>query len=362
MGRQSKRNYGSWEISNIVPEERMSRVGVIFWEKGDGVSKQYSKIIENLGYEIVDFLFDDKVPSQLDAVFLHAPWGSMVPLSNQLLEYPKSERPKLIWWITEQLPDPALPEWFRYGLSRLRSRLERIAYHQVASGVWRCRPSLRWSTQKFFRFRYYGDLYWLRDADVLSLLVVSSPWIANFLRQRDFAPFNPEGPSYYPDWGADLNMERDIPVLWIGKIATARRRRLLNAISSELQKRNLDLMMVDGEHHPYVFGQERTILLNRTKIVLNLLRTEWDNNAMRFHLASLNRAMIVTEPMLSHTSFVSGEHLVEAPINQIVDCICYYLAHDLERQKIVDNAYELITRTTRQEVIAKVMEVALGKK
>ena len=339
----------------------MGRVGVIYWTKDDGVSKQYSKIFENLGYEVVDFLFDDKVPSQLDAVFLHGPWGSMVPLSNQLLEYPKPERPKLIWWISEQLPDPALPEWFLYDLGRLRSRLERIAYHQVASGGWRCRPSLRWSTQKFSRFRYYGDLYWLRDADVLSLLVVSSPWIANYLKQKGFDPFNPAGPGYYPDWGADLNMERDIPVLWIGKIATARRRRMLNAISSELQKRNLDLMMVDGEHHPYVFGHERTILLNRTKIVLNLLRAKWDNNAMRFHLASLNRAMIVTEPMLPHTSFVSGEHLVEAPINQIVDSICYYFSHDLERQKIVDNAYELITRTSRQEVIAKVMDVALGK-
>ncbi|MFC2043170.1 hypothetical protein ACFLUA_03355 [Chloroflexota bacterium] len=339
----------------------MGRVGVIYWRNGDGVSKQYSKIFENLGHEVFDFLFNDKVPSQLDVVFLHGPWRSMVPLSNQLLEYPKSERPKLIWWISEQLPNPALPECYRYGMGRLRSFLERTAYHQVASGVWRCRSSLRWSTQKFSRFRYYGDLCWLRDANVLSLLVVSSPWIANYLRQRDFAPFNPECLSYYPDWGADLNMERDIPVLWIGKIATARRRRLLNAISNELQNRDLDLMMVDGEHHPYIFGQERTILLNRTKIVLNLLRAKWDNNAMRFHLASLNRAMIVTEPMLPHTSFVSGEHLVEAPINQIVDSICYYLSHDLERQKIADNAYELITRTTRQEVIAKVMEVALGK-
>ncbi len=82
---------------------------------------------------------------------------------------------------------------------------------------------------------------------------------------------------------------------------------------------------------------------------------------MRFHLASLNRAMIVTESMLPNTSFVSGEHLVEAPINQIVDRICYYLSHDLERQKIVDNAYELITRTTRQGVISQVIERALGK-
>jgi len=51
----------------------MSRVGVIFWQKADGVSKQYSKLLDNLGFETVDFLFNDKVPSQLDAVFLHGP-------------------------------------------------------------------------------------------------------------------------------------------------------------------------------------------------------------------------------------------------------------------------------------------------
>jgi hypothetical protein len=117
------------------------------------------------------------------------------------------------------------------------------------------------------------------------------------------------------------------------------------------------MVSVDGVEHPYVFGEERTILLNRTKIALNLLREEWDDNSMRYCLAAPNRALIVTEPTLKHTPLRPGVHLVEAPIDRMVDTICYYLEREEERQRIVDQAYQLVTtELTMRQGLAQILE------
>ena len=64
---------------------------------------------------------------------------------------------------------------------------------------------------------------------------------------------------------------------------------------------------------------------------------------MRYCLAAPNRALIVTEPTLPHTGFRPGVHLVETPIKQMADTICYYLTHEEERQQFVEQAYQLAT-------------------
>jgi spore maturation protein CgeB len=138
-------------------------------------------------------------------------------------------------------------------------------------------------------------------------------------------------------------LERDIPVLWLGKIATNHRRRLLKRIRAELKDYGVEILVIDGVENHYVFDEERTILLNRTKIVLNILRTKLDNNGLRYYLTAPNRALIVTEPTLAHTPFISGVHLVEAPTEQLADTIYYYLTHEEERQRIVEQAYQLVT-------------------
>jgi hypothetical protein len=63
--------------------------------------------------------------------------------------------------------------------------------------------------------------------------------------------------------------------------------------------------------------EERRILLNRTKIALNISRQPWEDSSLRYFVVAPNRAMIVTEPTLPHTPFTPGVHLVEAPIEQI---------------------------------------------
>ncbi len=331
------------------------RVAVVC-EQPDEIGTLISSVLAELGCEVINLRYEAKLPQVLDIVLVYGPFGSLVPLANQLLACPPSRRPLFVLWMTEQFPSPNLPEWVRYLGGIIRSRVERLAFRQRAQGEWQLDPRLRWLTTKAHRVRYYGDLYWLQRQGILSILAVASPWTADFLRARGFDPIVAHLGSH-PSWGADLELERDIPVLWIGKIGTRRRQRLLNRIRAELRERGVEMLMIDGIEHPYVFGEERTILLNRTKVVLNLLREKWDDNSMRYCLAALNRTLVVTEPTLPHTAFTPGVHLAEAPLEQMADTICYYLSHGEERQRIVDQAYQLaITELTMSKGAAQILE------
>jgi hypothetical protein len=165
----------------------------------------------------------------------------------------------------------------------------------------------------------------------------------------------------HPDWYDNLELDRDIPVLWLGKIVSKRRRRLLDTVRQGLHTRGIDMHVVDGVENPYVFGRERNILLNRTVITLNLLREEYDDNSLRYFLAAPNRALIVSEPTLPHTPFMPNVHLVEAPAERIPDTIAYYLANEQARMKIVEAAYQLTTQClTMENAVDQILQRVLA--
>ncbi|MSP13208.1 MAG: glycosyltransferase family 1 protein [Chloroflexi bacterium] len=331
------------------------QVGIVKWEKDDGIAGPISLVAGEMGHHVIEFLASDKLPAGLDIILAYGSYRSWVPLINQLLAYPAAQRPVFILWLWEELPNPDLPDWLLYCAGTARSLLERGAYHRRENGAWVLKSRLDWLTSKASRLRYYGDLHWLRRAGLLSVLAVCSPWTGQYLRERGFNPFV----TYLgaaAEWGGDLALVRDIPVLWIGKTGSNRRGRLLRQIRAELRRRGIEIFMVDGIEHPYVFGAERTALLNRTKVILNLLRQPWDDNSLRFYLAALNRALIVTEPTLPHTQFVPDQHLVETPIAKMADTICYYLSHEEANRRIVDKAYEMVTT---EWTLSKVVELIL---
>lgn len=336
------------------------RVGIIQWDKGDGLAAMYAQTMTDLGCEPVEFMYNAPLPSSLDIVIVFGPFGSLVPIIRQLLMQPAANRPVLTYWMTEQLPNPDLPEWFRYGVGQVRSKIEQWAFQPDQQGYWQPHPILGKLITKAHRYRYYGDLYWLRRLGLLTTLVIPSAWTGKFLQARGFDSIDPP-PGYRSDWGRDLGLERDIPVLWIGKVGSSRRGRLLQQLRSDIKVVGIDLLMIDGEENPYVFGEERTRLLNRTKIMVNLLREEWDDNSMRFSLAAHNHALVITEPTLSHSDFVPGEHLVETPIERLAETICYYLTHETERKRITDQAYQLISQNSREQIIGEILVKSIAK-
>jgi len=240
------------------------RVGVVYWDVHDGLGSETCELLTNLNQEAVHFMFNERLPLDLDIVFTYGPFGSLVPLANQLLDQPEGKRPLFIWWLTEQLPNPDLPEWFLHRAGQLRSSAERLAFSRQNNGEWRLVPQLRWLTKKGHRFRYYGDMCWLREEGLLSLLVTGSPWRAEYLRAKGFNPYTPPSPSYRPGWGEDLKLERDIPVLWLGKMGSRRRKGLLQREHRHHEIRHQHGRGChDGGHHSGRRAQNRGSQLHR---------------------------------------------------------------------------------------------------
>lgn len=314
------------------------RLGISFWTPQDDISALLAETAEQLGQTAVAVDPMGPLPAGLDALLIHGPQGSPLPLAFQLQALPADERPRLAVWQTEQFWNPAWPTWLARLASDARAAVERYGYQRHGQAVWQ--RSNRWSkvTRRAFRLRYFGELRWLRRTGLLTALAATSQWMAGFLA-RTGLPASLAYFGVYPCWGADLGLDRDIDVLWVGKVGTDRRQKLLEQVRSALAQRGITMVVVDGVEHPYVFGEARTALLNRAKVVLNLLRQPWDNHSLRFFLAAANRAMVISEPTLPHLPYQNGVHVVYAGLRELPDVMTHYCRAEAERQRIADEMH-----------------------
>ncbi len=334
------------------------RVAVVNWaQSADGIAQAIAHALAALGYEPVHFHCAGPIPAA-DVVFSYAPYGPLLPLAQRIAQLPVAERPRFVHWNTEGMPDLRLPWPVMRSLSRLRSAFGRRATALDGEPRPRFRrPPLSWIDRHFLRYRYVGDYHYAHARDWLNGFADTSAVYAA-LHNRHGLPTQvaPWGAS--PLWYADLALERDIDVLWMGKHASRRRRRILQGVRQELRRHGVEMAMFDNEERPFVFGDERTRLLNRTKIVLNVTRTWYDDNLLRFVLAAPNRALILSEPILPHCpAFRPGVHYVEAPVDQLAQTALHYLGHEDERCAIAQNAYQLTTtQLTFEQSVAGVLE------
>ncbi|HET9907361.1 MAG TPA: glycosyltransferase [Anaerolineales bacterium] len=193
------------------------------------------------------------------------------------------------------------------------------------------------------RFRYLGDYYFAHRRGWLDIFADTSEIYAKIHRKHGL-------PTIVAHWGAtpqwykNLDLERDIDVLWMGTRGTKRRSLILDRVRSKLESSGVHMHIADGKENPFIFGEERIHYLNRSKITLNITRTWYDDNFSRIALAAPNRSLVVSESILPHCpSLITGIHFVSSPIEQLAETILYYLAHERERLRIIDNAYQFVT-------------------
>jgi hypothetical protein len=207
------------------------------------------------------------------------------------------------------------------------------------------------------RFRYLGDYYYAHRRGWLDIFADTSEIYAE-IHRRHGLPTIVAHWGATPQWYKDLGLKRDIDVLWMGTRGTRRRSKLLDRLRSELESSGVRMHLADGKENPFIFGNERIYYLNRSKITLNITRTWYDDNYSRMALAAPNRSLIVSETIFPHCpSFLAGTHFVSVPVEKLAETILYYLEHEEERSRIVDNAYQLVTtKLLFRESIKSIMD------
>lgn len=106
------------------------------------------------------------------------------------------------------------------------------------------------------------------------------------------------------------------------------------------------MYIADNEENPFIYGNTRTRFLNRAKITLNILPTWYDPGfPFRFNLAAANKSLVISDPLQNHAPvYRASKHYISSPLSTLTDTIIYYLKHAEEREKVVEEAYELVTK------------------
>ena len=338
--------------------DRPGTVAIPYGNEIDGITEVISDELNALAYQPVHFQIGSLIPDKAEVVFSFGPYGKFLTIPRQLAKMPPDRKPIFVHWNTEGIPDLRIPWKIMSSIAGWRSWLGRVqdARNGFVSipGIDRLFSLIE---SRMLRFRYLGDYYYAHRRGWLDIFADTSEIYAEIHRRHGL----PTIVSHWgatPQWYKDLGLERDIDVLWMGTRGTKRRSIILDRVRSELEVKGVRMHVADGEENPFIFGDERIYYLNRSKITLNITRTWYDDNFSRIALAAPNRSLIVSETILPHCpSFHAGKHFVSVPVEALAETILYYLHHEEERLRIVDNAYHLVTtKLVFRESIRSIMD------
>ncbi|NND73417.1 MAG: glycosyltransferase family 2 protein [Ilumatobacter sp.] len=143
--------------------------------------------------------------------------------------------------------------------------------------------------------------------------------------------------------------ERDIDVLFLGG-HTDRRARVLAGLAPVLWDRRAEIRLfqfsrpIEGGEPGVVFGDDKYDLLARSKVLVNLHRS--DDSDGYFEWARMvetmaNRCAVVTEPSRGFEPLVPGVHFLEAPLDRLGATVIDVLDSE-QRDDVTDAAYRAV--------------------
>jgi len=299
-----------------------------------------------------------------------------------LLRKRQGNVPVTVLWQLEPLPPPELSElgekiglrvaacdWGRIPptagrvvscLIPFRTQLMRLARRWLARPYSRqvVRQPDHEGWKQYDAENYYSamaDWLWIKHAHAngwLDYCFASVQPRVRFLHSRGItAEMIPFG--YHPDWGRDLQVRRDIDVLFLGRMGRGQRRSVLSRLQEQLTQRGRTLTLVQKAH-----GAGRDALLSRTRIMLNLLRAPHDLAGMRVMMGMACGALVVSEHCDDTGAFRPDQHFVMAQLDKLAEVIGFHLAHEEMRRKIAREGHRFVTQElTLANMIRKMLQV-----
>lgn len=305
-------------------------------------------------------LLEDGDPALLESntVLMMGSLGSL-RRTSRLLRRRKGGRPFVVAWVSEPLPPSNLPDWV-HGLSqalspvRIGTRWARPLMHAIGFPIHfaarllalpaELRGDIETSTLRFLLENLAFLRLGLRDGWI-DAIAVSTEQKRLYLADRGIENvFMPVGQQ--AAFGRRLDLERDIDVLFIGNVKSPKRRRALDRVFAELRQRGLVAFKPDKPIH----GEERTRLVNRARIMLNLHQYSWDTPWMRWNLAVANGAVVASEPLSVPHPLRPGTDFLSAPIEDLPREIEALVRDETRRAAMLDACTETINTEMTLEI------------
>lgn len=297
-------------------------------------------LLEDAGHRVAPM--DDGFPdlAGVDLVWMLGTPNTFPKIRRRLAAMPAASRPLLLVWHAELLPPPkaAGVPW------------PRLAWWEMAR-ILRRDPRAKDVYTNYYR------LWRMAKKGLPDLLVAPTLERCEFLAERGLSShFVPLG--HDPAMGEDLGIARDIEVLFLGSLNIPRRRGVLEQIES----RGVNLLALGSRSDPACWGAERSRLLNRTKILLNISRSPGQFPDLRWLLGMANKSLVISEPVHAPDPYVPGKHYVSAPIEQLPEVIAYYLAHAEERERIAHEGHCFVTQElTMAHSVSRILELVKAR-
>jgi Glycosyl transferases group 1 len=300
-----------------------------------------TELLDSFGFEVEqreDGPLDDLSPAHVVWIWGCANWFPRAMRS--LVERPVGLRPATVLWHIEPFPLPR------------------------ASGRPWPRPTARELAKIVLRDRRASDVYSnyftlrrLISRGIPDVLAVTSGERAAFLAGRGIdafvAPFGRRATD-----GRDLGLARDIDVLLLGVMNVPHRRHVVR----HLRKSGVPVMTAGDYGNPSLWGESRTALVNRVKIMLSIGRFPGTLVGVRFQIAMACGALVVSEPPYDPTPYVPGEHFVQASVEDMPSVIRHYLADDRERLRITQCAHRFVTtELTMERSFSSLLDVVASR-
>lgn len=149
------------------------------------------------------------------------------------------------------------------------------------------------------------------------------------------------------DFGRDLGVPRDTDVLFIGRIKKNKdRARRMKQMISKIRAKGYTVEV----HTKGLYGNRRTEVLNRTRIILNIHKFSWDTPWMRWFLADANGALVVSEALSVPEPLIPGEHFLSGKLEELPELIEKVLNDETRRLKMVKSCRKRINETMTLEL------------
>lgn len=335
---------------------RASRVGVVHSSAHDGVASPVRECLGAIGVDARALVLGEvwRRLDDLEEIVVVGPMFSLDELSKSL-PHDVASWPPFAVWFTEQIPSTKAIRSARRLKAFLRSEgsgQRRLALPQKFDSL--IPESIREAFDGGHRFRLCNWLAMLHENSRLAILATLTPRRAErFAKELEIpAAYLPYG--YHKSFGSPLGLSRDLDVVFLGSLRDRRRARIVTNLQGELTKRGISLHIHDGDRYgPMVFGNARSELLNRTKIMLSVMRRPWDDLVFRVLLGAPNGAMIVSELVEDDQPFEPGVHIETTPVAQLADLIGIFLSSESNRVERAEAARHKVMQELRLELMCE---------